>query len=252
MLIKEKLVVMKRNERYTGNFPPFFDPSLFPEIKPLKDNWKAIRDEILQYEQKNGEIKGLDSNPYVAPQYKGVNWSNIFLLNFSIKHHNNLKKFPTLTSVLNQIPNCTFAIISILSPHTVIKPHYGDTNGIIRGHLGLVIPDKLPTCGIQVKNETRGWEEGEIVLFTEAFYHGSWNNSSKKRYVLLVDIVPKFMEKSIETVCSKLLGAQSYNYLEKRFPILEKISDRASNVIAAILTVGWRFYLPIQRRIKFL
>ena len=250
--IKEPLVALKRNERYNGNLPFFFEPSFFPELKPLQDNWLAIRDEILAYEKKNGVIKGLDSNPYVAPQIEGIEWSNMFLENFMIRHHKNRKKFPFLSSVIDQVPNCTFAVISVLSPDTVIIPHYGDTNGIVRSHLGLIIPDTLPLCGIKVGDEEQGWEDGGLTLFTEAYLHGAWNKTKEKRYVLVLDFVPEFMGETKTTVCTTLLGAQSFNYLEKRFTVLEKLPDSAANMLCWLISVGWRFYLPIQRRLKFL
>jgi aspartyl/asparaginyl beta-hydroxylase (cupin superfamily) len=249
---KEALVAIKRDERYHGGFPFFFTPEWFPELKPLLENWMAIRDEILAFEKRTGEIKGLDSNPYVAPQFDGINWSNIFLENFMIRHHKNRKKFPFTSSVVDQIPNCTFVVISVLSPHTVIKPHYGDTNGIVRGHLGLIIPAELPACGIRVGDEEQGWTEGGLVMFTEAYLHGAWNKTDKKRYILVVDIVPDFMEKTKLQVCTTHLGAQSFNYLEKRFPIFKKLPDWGMNFFCRILSAGWYVYLPIQRRIKFL
>ena len=222
---KEKLVALIRAQRYEGNLPHFFSPELFPELEILRSNWQGIRDEILKFEKLNGEIKGLNSNPYVAPQFEGINWSNIFLENFTIRHHKNRKYFPFLSSLIDQIPNCTFVVISILSPHTAIKPHYGDTNGIVRGHLGLIIPESLPACGIRVGDEEREWVE---------------------------DIVPEFMGVKTIVACTKLLGAQSFNYLENRFSIFKKIPDPFVPVLTSLIALGWRLYLPIQRRIPFL
>jgi aspartyl/asparaginyl beta-hydroxylase (cupin superfamily) len=249
---KEKLVFLKREEKYNGSLPCFYSPEWFPELQPLKDNWTAIRDEILHFEKSNGAITGLDSNPYVAPQFNGVNWSNVFLENFMIRHHRSREKFPVTSSVIDQIPNCSFAVISVLSPHTTILPHYGDTNSIVRSHLGLVIPAGLPYCGARVGNEEQGWADGELTLFTEAYLHGTWNHTDKKRYVLVVDIVPVFHEVSKISVCSNLLGAQSYNYLERRFPFLKNIPDSMLGIFCSFLAFMWRLYLPIQRRVEFL
>ena len=249
---KEKLVALIRAQRYEGNLPHFFSPELFPELEILRSNWQGIRDEILKFEKLNGEIKGLNSNPYVAPQFEGINWSNIFLENFTIRHHKNRKYFPFLSSLIDQIPNCTFVVISILSPHTAIKPHYGDTNGIVRGHLGLIIPESLPACGIRVGDEEREWVEGEWTLFTEAYLHESWNHTAQKRYVIVVDIVPEFMGVKTIVACTKLLGAQSFNYLDNRFSIFKKIPDPFVPVLTSLIALGWRLYLPIQRRIPFL
>lgn len=249
---KEELVVFKRTERYSGSLPHFYEPEWFPELDILKQNWKAIRDEILTFEKSNGAIKGLDSNPYVAPQFEGENWSNIFLENFMIRHHKNRKKFPVITSLIDKVPNCSFAVISVLSPHTIIKPHYGDTNGIVRAHLGLIIPNSLPNCGIKVGEEEREWKEGEFTLFTEAYLHSAWNHTNSKRYVLVVDIIPNFMGLEKREVCKRLLGVQSFNYLEKRFPIFSKMPPIFMNHFCELLTLGWQLYLPLQRSVFFL
>ena len=68
----------------------------------------------------------------------------------------------------------------------------------------------------------------------------------------MVDFVPAFMEQSKMTVCTKLLGAQSYNYLEKRFHVLEHLPDWAANALCFCIALGWRVYLPVQQRVKFL
>lgn len=249
---KEDLQILKRAEKYSGNLPFFFDPNLFPELKVLKDNWESIRDEIFQYETTNGKVNELGSNPYVAPQYEGENWSNIFLENFMIKHHKNRKRFPITSSVIDKIPNVSFAVISILSPQTIIKPHYGDTNGIVRSHLGLSIPDSLPNCGIRVGDQEKGWEDGELVLFTEAYLHGAWNKTNYRRYVLVLDIVPDFINESKFEVCTKLLGAQSFNYLENRFSFFKLLPDSIASLVILLISLGWKIFLPIQRKLSFL
>lgn len=248
----EKLLVFIRENQYEGKLPPFYEAKEFPELAPLQANWKAIRDEIMAFEKRQGHIYGINSNEYVSAQFEGINWSNMYLENFMWRIHRNRKHFPLICSLVDQIPNCTLAVISVLSPHSSIKPHYGDTNGIIRCHLGISVPAPLPECGIRVGQEERGWANGEFTLFTEAHEHTAWNRTEGKRYVLIVDIVPRFIAESKIQVCSRVLGAQTFNYLEKRFPFLAKIPGNRLGIIHFFLTYLWRAYLPIQRRIKFL
>ncbi|HXH20135.1 MAG TPA: aspartyl/asparaginyl beta-hydroxylase domain-containing protein [Chitinophagales bacterium] len=247
----EKLLVHIRESKYDGSLPCFYPAHLFPEVEPLKKNWKAIRDEVLTYERQHGLIKGL--NTYSPPELSSeVSWSNIYLENFTWRFHKNRKYFPVTCAALDKIPNCTLAAISVLSPHSTIMPHYGDTNGIIRCHLGLVIPDKHPVCGIRVGKEEMGWAEGETLFFTEAHQHTTWNNSDKRRYVLVVDIIPQGLAERKSELCSKVLGAQTFVYFEKRFPFLKNISGSALKATHLLLSALWRMYLPVQRRLKFL
>lgn len=102
---------------------------------------------------------------------------------------------PDLHQFLKTIPGLVTASVSRLSPHTEIKEHFGDTNTVARCHLGLVIPKKLPECGIEVNGEKRAWQEGKWLLFCDAFVHHAWNNSDQFRYVLILDVVlPRFLE----------------------------------------------------------
>jgi len=248
----EKLVSLTRTQKYKGDLPFFYSPQLFPELDILKDNWKGIRDEILTFEKSQGDIKSINSNKYVSAQFEGINWANMYLDNFMWRFHHNRKHFPFICSLVAKIPNCTLTVISILSPHSSIKPHYGDTNGIVRCQLGLSIPAPHPHCYIKVGDEERGWEEGEFVIFTEAHMHSVRNDTSKKRYILIVDIVPPFIKKSKTWVCARVLGGQTFNYLEARFPWLKKIPDTVLSIPMLGFSLAWYLYLPLQRRLKFL
>lgn len=249
LTVKEDLQVFIRESKYNGILPCFYSDSDFPELKLLKSNWKKIRDEILDFEKKYGAVKGI--NTYSPPDLiNDVGWSNIYLENFMWRFHKNRKNFPFTCSLIDTIPNCTYSAFSILSANAAIKPHYGDTNGIIRCHLGLIIPDNYPVCGIRVRDEERGWAEGEFTLFTEAHLHTTWNNSSSRRFILVVDIIPAFMEQNRYSVCSKVLGAQTFNYLEMRIPLLKKIPDAFLGFIHVVFSSLWRLYLPVQRKIK--
>ncbi len=71
----EKLVVFIRENRYEGNLSPFYEADDFSELAPLKANWKAIRDEIMAFEKRQGQIYGINSNEYVSAQFEGINWA---------------------------------------------------------------------------------------------------------------------------------------------------------------------------------
>lgn len=237
-------------EEYHGNLECFYDPDIFPELKPLKDNWTGIREEIEAYERNNGLMAEMDS--YTPPENTENQWSHIYLMSYLWKFHKNQKKFPFLTSIVNQIPNCTYATISVLPPNTVIKPHYGDTNGVLRSHLGIIIPDKLPNIGIKVGEEERDWSEGELLCFSIVKKHKAWNKSDKRRYIVILDFVPQGHPYSIMQVCSKTLGSQSFTFLYNKFSLVRKLPESINQFLCDGFGLFWRLYLPIQRRFKFL
>jgi beta-hydroxylase len=73
---------------------------------------------------------------------------------------------------------------SSLAPGTHIAPHTGYPDGLLRCHLGLIVPKG---CGIRVGTETRYWEEGKCLIFDDTLEHEAWNKGSSTRVVLLVD-----------------------------------------------------------------
>ncbi len=73
---------------------------------------------------------------------------------------------------------------SVLGPGERIIPHFGQMNGRLTIHLGLIIP---PGCGIRVDEETRGWEEGKVLAFDDSFLHEAWNGSEQERAVYIFE-----------------------------------------------------------------
>jgi hypothetical protein len=247
---EELIFVRPPKEEYHGNLDSFYEPELFPELAPLKDNWKEIRNEIVEFEKRNGALSGMSSvNP--ASAYGG-NWTLIYLMSFSRKNHKNRSDFPFICSIIDKIPNIVFAAVSVLPPHTELAPHFGDTNGIVRSHLGLIIPAEYPTIAIRVGEEERGWKEGELLCFINVQKHSVWNRSAERRYVLMIDFVPKILENRQEEICAKGLGSQSFIYLYKNISLVRKLPNFVYPFMCWVATLIWRIYLPFQRRLKFL
>ena len=247
----EEIVYLRPpNEEYTGKLDCFYSPDSFPELAPLKENWEKIRDEILEFEKKNGALSGMSS--YSPANVSGGQWSLIYLESFMWKFYKNRKKFPFICSVVDQIPNCVFSAVSILPPHTEIKPHNGDTNGIVRTHLGLIIPAPHPICSIKVGEEERGWENGELLCFINVKRHSVWNNSSEKRYLLMVDFIPQELADKKIKICADGLGSQGFIYLYKNIILIQKLPVFMHDMICKAGSLFWRLYLPIQRRFEFL
>lgn len=247
---EEIVFVRPPKEEYNGKLNCYYDPDLFPELAPLKENWEKIRDEILEFEKRNGPLSGM-SSPSHAESYGGE-WTLIYLMSFSRIIHENKKMFPFISSIVDQIPNIVFAAISILPPNTELAPHYGDTNGIIRTHLGLVIPAPYPTIAIKVGEEERGWKEGELLCFINVQKHSVWNRSDKRRYLLMVDFVPKPLQKLQMKISADGLGSQSFIYFYKRMSLVRLMPGFVHSLMCRTFSIIWRVYLPFQRRFTFL
>lgn len=245
---EDLVFVRPPKEEYLGKLDYFYAPDAFPELAPLKENWKGIRDEIIAYEKKRGALSG--TSIYTVPPTDGGEWTVKYLMSFCMKYHKNREQFPFICSITDKIPNITFVAISILNPNTEIKPHYGDTNGIVRSHLGLVIPAPYPTIAIKVGEEEKGWAEGELLCFINVQRHSVWNRSSGRRYVLMVDFVPEPLRHRQMEICAKGLGSQSFNVLYGRIPLVRKLPAFFHTLICDMAAVFWRIALPFQRNIK--
>src|SRR5436190_2101526 len=77
----------------------------------------------------------------------------------------------------------------IFEPGKHLKPHRGPYNGVLRLHLGLVVPEPREKIAIRVGGQVCHWEEGKALIFDDAYEHEAWNHSEKTRVVLFVDFV---------------------------------------------------------------
>ncbi|MCS6933605.1 MAG: aspartyl/asparaginyl beta-hydroxylase domain-containing protein [Chitinophagales bacterium] len=247
---EEIIYVRPPVEEYHGKLHNFYSTESFPELKPLLDNWEKIRDEVLAVEARDGLLTKQNSLSPAKVEGEG-SWSLTYLVSFNWLFHENIKRFPVTWSIVQQIPNCVFAGISILPPKTEIKPHYGDTNGIVRAHLALVVPEPYPTIGIHVNGEERGWKVGEIMAFINVQKHHVWNHSDKRRYVLMFDFVPKPLLPRLNEICTNALGNQSFVFFYRRSAIVRKMPDWMHRLMIKIFAFIWKCYLPVQRRFSW-
>ena len=78
-------------------------------------------------------------------------------------------------------------MFSILEPGKRLPPHRGPYNGVLRLHLGLLIPEPRERQAIRVGTEQHHWEEGRVLIFDDAYEHEAWNDTKQVRVVLFVD-----------------------------------------------------------------
>jgi aspartyl/asparaginyl beta-hydroxylase (cupin superfamily) len=78
-------------------------------------------------------------------------------------------------------------LYSILEPGKRLRPHRGPYNGLLRCHLGLIIPDDGTTSGLRVDDKIYSWKVGRSLVFDDTYDHEVWNDSNEQRVVLFVD-----------------------------------------------------------------
>jgi hypothetical protein len=116
-------------------------------------------------------------------------WSVLFLHELGRRNEENLARCPTTASIIDKHRTITTSTgliyFSCLDPQTRVAPHQGPTNLRLRCHLGLEVPE---SCGMRVGGVTGGWQEGRCVVFDDSFWHEVWNESDRRRLVLILDL----------------------------------------------------------------
>jgi len=168
----------------------FFKTEAFPWVREVEANWSIIRKELNVLLEHKEEIPNLqDVSPEQSSVAQGESWKSFFLFGFGHKIEQNCAKCPETTRIVGKIPGLKMAMFSILAPKSKIPPHRGPYRGLLRYHLGLIIPSPASSCGIRVANETRSWQEGRSLIFDDSYDHEAWNDSDSHRVVLFVDFV---------------------------------------------------------------
>jgi ornithine lipid ester-linked acyl 2-hydroxylase len=169
---------------------PFLDRRDFAWAGTLEEHWREIRTELDDVLARRDDLPNFqDILRDVAPISRDDRWKTYFFLAYGYRIDANCARCPRTTALLDQIPGLVTAFFSILSPHKRIPPHRGPYRGVVRCHLGLMIPEPAELCGISVGGQVRHWHEGETMFFDDGYEHFAWNDSDLTRVVLFLDVV---------------------------------------------------------------
>lgn len=172
----------------------YFDLSAEKWKTVIENNHALILEELKSIKQNNDTNIVPYFNRTLASDAK--KWNVFTLRLWGLNFNRNSKKCPQTTLLLDKIPGLISAAFSILDANTDIKPHNGDSNIMMRCHLGLKIPAGLPQSGIEVKGEKKAWEDGKLFAFCDAQPHLAWNHAGEERWVLIFDVLrPEFRNK---------------------------------------------------------
>jgi ornithine lipid ester-linked acyl 2-hydroxylase len=99
----------------------------------------------------------------------------------------NCRRCPETARLLDAVPGLEVAFFSVLEPGAHLAAHRGAYKGLIRTHLGLVVPEPRERVRMNVGSQTIVWEEGRAVTFDDTYRHEVWNDTEGVRVVLLID-----------------------------------------------------------------
>lgn len=167
---------------------PVLEAADFPFLQPFETHWRDI----------HGELQGILKHKECVPPFeevstdqmkiaRGGQWRTFILFGFGNKLEKNCAHAPRTTMLLEQVPHLQTAWFSILEAGYHITPHRGVTKGILRCHLGLVVPDRREDCWMRVEDQKCVWQPGKCLVFDDTYEHEVLNDTPQQRVVLLFD-----------------------------------------------------------------
>jgi len=170
-----------------GN-PPIYDKAVFPWARTVEAAFPAIRAELERVLIRKDDLPGFhEISSDVATISQDSGWKTFLLAGYGFRSEANIALCPQTWAACQAIPGLITVMYSILEPGKHLPPHRGPYNGVLRLHLGLIVPEPREQLGIRVENEIYRWTDGEAVIFDDAFEHEAWNRTPHTRVVLFVD-----------------------------------------------------------------
>ena len=169
---------------------PFYDTGQFGWIADLERHWTEIRDELEQVLSDRSAIPAFqDISVDQVDLSDDDRWQTYFLFGYGFEVAEHTAACPRTTELVRRVPGMKTAMFSILAPGKHIPNHRGPYKGVLRHHLGLIVPEPAQACRIRVGDEIRTWTEGGSLLFDDTYDHEVFNDTGGRRVVLFLDVV---------------------------------------------------------------
>ena len=197
----------------------FFNNERFPWVAHIEASWDVIRE----------ELEAVLEDQAALPNFQEISkdqieitdddrWKTFFLYGYGFEAKLGVEMCPRTAALMREIPGMTTAMFSILSPRKHILAHRGPYKGVLRYHLGLIVPEQAAACRIRVGEDIRHWEAGRSMVFDDTFNHEVWNDTEETRVVLFVDVLRPLPEPwaTVNRLIVKAIGLSPFVLDAKR------------------------------------
>ena len=186
-LLKRVDAVIERNSLVP--ITEFFDTQSFPWVAGFEANWPLIRAELDRVMLGHQQLPNLQD---ISEDQKHITqdtlWKIFYLYGYGYRSDENCARCPDTTRLIEAVPGMRTAFFSILSPGKHINAHRGPYKGVLRYHLGLMVPEPREQCRIRVGESFGTWQEGKSLMFDDTHSHEVWNETDGIRVVLFMDV----------------------------------------------------------------
>jgi beta-hydroxylase len=166
---------------------PYVEVDRFPELAPLRDEWRTIRDEALSLFDEGHIRAAATYNDLGFNSFFKTGWKRFYVKWYDEPLPSAKALCPKTVALVQSIPTVNAAMFALLPPGSKLGAHRDPFAGSLRYHLGLVTPNS-DTCRIVVDGEPYFWRDGEPVMFDETFIHTAENRSDVTRIILFCDV----------------------------------------------------------------
>jgi aspartyl/asparaginyl beta-hydroxylase (cupin superfamily) len=160
----------------------FFELERFPWVKRVEESWPTILEELQRVLE---DREALPNFQEISKDQIEITdddrWKTFFLYGYGFEAKLGVEMCPRTAALMREIPGMTTAMFSILSPRKHILAHRGPYKGVLRYHLGLIVPRDAQACRIRVGDDTRHWEAGQSMVFDDTFDHEVFNDTDETR-----------------------------------------------------------------------
>jgi beta-hydroxylase len=199
---------------------PLLDPRDFPELAPLREHWREIRDEARALLDAQ-HVRPSDGHRDVAfNTFFERGWKRFYLKWYDDVLPSAQALCPRTVALVQSIPSVHAALFALLPPGGKLAEHRDPYAGSLRYHLGLLTPNS-DDCRILVDGEPYSWRDGEDIVFDETYIHRADNRTNRPRLILFCDV-----ERPLRTPVARGLNRLIANHLLRVTASRNEASER--------------------------
>ncbi|GAA0711446.1 aspartyl/asparaginyl beta-hydroxylase domain-containing protein [Dokdonella soli] len=213
---------------------PILDRPAFPQLDPMRDGWRAIREEALHLFDE-GYIRAAEKHSDASfGSFFKEGWKRFYLKWYGEPLPSAHALCPNTVALLETIPQVKAAMFALLPPGSKLNPHRDPFAGSLRYHLGLITPNS-DDCLIFVDGEKYSWRDGEDIVFDETFVHWAENRTDQTRVILFCDVERPLrtpLMRGINRFVSRVLGqaTAAQNVTTEKVGVVNRLNAFAHRV----------------------